>query len=98
MKQFYSLGHHGSSVVAHGSSLVAQLVKSLLAMQETWVCFLVWEDPLEKWQPTPVFLPAESHRGACQAPERLTTYTSKEVWENQVGFHMVSDLENIVIV
>ena len=30
------------------SSLVAQLVKSLLAMQETWVCFLVWEDPLEK--------------------------------------------------
>ena len=30
------------------ASLVAQLVKSLPAMQETWVSFLGWEDPLEK--------------------------------------------------
>ena len=34
-------------------------------MQEIWekqVRFLGWEDPLEgAWQPTPVFLPAESH-------------------------------------
>ena len=29
-------------------SLVAQLVKNLPAMQETWVRFLGWEDPLEK--------------------------------------------------
>ena len=28
--------------------LVAQMVKRLLAMQETWVQFLGWEDPLEK--------------------------------------------------
>ena len=28
--------------------LVAQLVKNLPAMQETWVQFLGWEDPLEK--------------------------------------------------
>ena len=28
--------------------LVAQLVKTLPAMQETWVRFLGWEDPLEK--------------------------------------------------
>ena len=27
---------------------VAQLVKNLHAMQETWVQFLGWEDPLEK--------------------------------------------------
>ena len=27
---------------------VAQLVKNLFAMQETWVWFLGWEDPLEK--------------------------------------------------
>ena len=26
----------------------AQMVKNLLAMQETWVRFLGWEDPLEK--------------------------------------------------
>ena len=29
-------------------SLIAQLVKNPPAMQETWVQFLVWEDPLEK--------------------------------------------------
>ena len=31
-----------------GASLVAQSVKSLPAMQETWVQSLGWEDPLEK--------------------------------------------------
>ena len=30
------------------ASLVAQLVKNLPAMQETWVQPLGWEDPLEK--------------------------------------------------
>ena len=30
------------------ASLVAQMVKHLPAMQETWVRFLGWEDPLEK--------------------------------------------------
>ena len=30
------------------ASLVAQLVKNPLAMQETWVRSLGWEDPLEK--------------------------------------------------
>ena len=30
------------------ASLVAQLVKNLPAMQETWVLSLCWEDPLEK--------------------------------------------------
>ena len=31
-------------------------------MQETWIQSLGQEDPLEKeWQPTPVFLPEESH-------------------------------------
>ena len=38
------------------SSLVAQLVKNLPAMQETWVQSWGWEDPLEKGKlPTPVF-------------------------------------------
>ena len=30
------------------ASLVAQLVKNLPAMWETWVQYLGWEDPLEK--------------------------------------------------
>ena len=44
------------------SSLVAQMVKHLSTMQETWVRSLGREDPLEKeWQPTPVLLPGKSH-------------------------------------
>ena len=34
------------------ASLTAQLVKSLPAMQETWVSSLSWEDPLEKGKVT----------------------------------------------
>ena len=33
--------------IASGTSLVAQTVKNLSAMQETRVLFLGWEDPLE---------------------------------------------------
>ena len=34
------------------ASLVAQLVKNLPAMQETWVQSLVWKDTLEKGKVT----------------------------------------------
>ena len=34
------------------ASLVAQLIKNPPAMQETWVQFLGWEDPLEKGKTT----------------------------------------------
>ena len=34
------------------ASLVAQLVKNLLAMWETWVRSLGWEDPLEREKAT----------------------------------------------
>ena len=37
---------------ANLSSLVAQRVKNLPAMQETWVRSLAWEDPLEKGKAT----------------------------------------------
>ena len=44
------------------ASLVAQMVKNLPAMWETWVRSLSWEDPLEKeTATTPVFLPGKSH-------------------------------------
>ena len=38
----------GDHYYADGASLVAQMGKNLPAMQETWVQFLGWEDPLEK--------------------------------------------------
>ena len=38
------------------------MVKNLPAVQEIQVQSLVWETPWRKaWQPTPVFLPGESH-------------------------------------
>ena len=42
---------------------MAQLVKNLPAMQETWVQSLCWEDPLEKGKSllTPVFWLGEFH-------------------------------------
>ena len=39
------------------TSLVAQLVKNLPAMWETWVRSLGWEDPLEKGTATPLQYP-----------------------------------------
>ena len=62
------LQHHSSkaSILWHSAFfmtfLVAQMVKSLSTMRETWVQSLGWEDPLErKWQSTPVLLPGKSH-------------------------------------
>ena len=36
----------------HGASLVAQMVKNPPAMEDTWVRFLDWEDPLEEGMET----------------------------------------------
>ena len=48
--------------LCYRDSLVAQTVKNLPAMQETWVASLGGKDPLKKgWLPTPVFLPREFH-------------------------------------
>ena len=45
-----------------GAFLEAQMVKRLLAMWETWVWSLSWEDPLEKeMEPTLVLLPGKFH-------------------------------------
>ena len=39
-------------LISKGVSVVAQIVKNLLAMYETWVRSLVQEDPLEKGMTT----------------------------------------------
>ena len=39
-------------VIFFRASLVAQTVKNLPAMQETWVRSMGWEDPLEKGMAT----------------------------------------------
>ena len=69
------------------SSLVAQMVKNLPAMQETWVQSLGWEDPLEKEMATHssilawiipmdgVAWPATVH-GVTKSQTQLSDFTS----------------------
>ena len=40
------------------TSLVAQMVKNVPAMQETWIRSLGWEDPLQKEMATHFSIPA----------------------------------------
>ena len=48
-----SLGEGISYPLQHSwASLVAQMVKNSPVMQETWVQFLSWEDPLEEGMAT----------------------------------------------
>ena len=52
------------------ASLVAQMVKNLPAIQETWVQSLGWEEPLEEVMATHSSILAwriPMDRGACQA-------------------------------
>ena len=49
-------------MLGHRTSLVAQMVKNLPTMWETWVNPWVRKIPWRRaWQPTPIFLPGESH-------------------------------------
>jgi len=67
---FNVLINHGRSNTILGTGSYSQklapglapMVEDLPAMQETWVQFLGWEDPLEEgMQLTPVVLPGEFH-------------------------------------
>ena len=74
---------------------MAQLVKNLPAMPETWVRPLSWEDPLEKGKATtPVFWPGEFHglysplgRKESDMTERLSLslFTTKQGSEASPG-------------
>ena len=65
------------------ASLMAQLVKNLPAMWETWVRSLGCEDPLEMERlPTPVFWPGECHG--------LYSPWGRRVGHDSVDFHCTS--------
>ena len=68
-----------------GVSLVAQRVKNLPAMLETWVRSLGWKIPWRReWLPTPVFLPGEFY-----GQRNLEDYKAMEL---QRVRHRLSDL------
>ena len=67
LKNLHTAFHNGcinlySLSTVLGASPVAQMVKNLPAMRDTWVQSLGWEEPWRReWQPTPVFWPGEFH-------------------------------------
>ena len=74
------------------ASLVAQLVKNPPAMQETWVLFLGWEDPLEKGKAT------HSSILAWRTPWTMCPWGCKELdLTEQLSLHFTGlspDLQN----
>ena len=77
-------------------SMVAQTVKNLPALQETWIWSLGWENPLEKEMAThPVFLSGEFHgqkslvgnspRGSQKVEHNWTTFTFFGIY--QISFY-----------
>ena len=56
IKEIY--GTTQASECSHWTSLVAQMVKNLPAVQEIWVLSLGWEDPLKKGMATHPGIPA----------------------------------------
>ena len=65
-------------IYMYRASLVAQLVKILPAMWETWVGKIPWR---RAWQPTPVFLPGESHGQRSLAGYSLWDHNKSDTTE-----------------
>ena len=70
-------------------SLVAQTVKDLPAVQETWVQSLGWEDPLREWQPTLVLLPGEFHGQRSLAGCSLWGHRESDMTEQLTHTHAI---------
>ena len=66
------------------TSLVAQLVKNPPAMQETWVPFLGWEDPLERGKGTPL-----QYSGLENSVDSIVPGVAKS-WTRLSDFHFWS--------
>ena len=78
-----------------GTSLVAQTVKHLPTMQETW--FKPWVGKISwrrKWQPTPVFLPGKSH--GWRSLVGYSPWGRKE-WDKTEQLHFHFQLYSLII-
>ena len=73
-------------------SVVAQLVKNLPAMWETWIQFLGWEDPLEKEMAT------HSRESDTTDWATFTYPLTERTWPSKLGgFFKVSALDRVAI-
>ena len=80
-----------TNIVSLMASLVAQMVKNLPTVWETWVRFLGWEDPLEKGMAThSTILSGEFHgqrslTAQCWCSEGQAQWTAKATVESPGG-------------
>ena len=58
LTSYKALQHNTMLIIHLNASLLAQALKRLSTMQETWVWKIPWR---RKWQTTPVLLPGKSH-------------------------------------
>ena len=67
--------------LTRGASLVAQTVKNLPAMQETWldpwVGKIFWR---REWPPTPVFLPGQNSMDWGASLSTLLIFSNNQLW------------------
>ena len=94
LKQSFSFLHRNRTWIAWATSLVAQMVKNLPAMQETWVRSLGWKDPLEKG------MAAHSSTLAWRSPWNrqvvgYSTWGCKESDVTDFHFHLFNELPEI---
>ena len=76
-------------MAVEGASLVAQLVKNLPAMWETWVPSLGWENSLQKGKAThSVFWPGEVH-GLCSPWGCQEAVEDKRAEQQEVSANLV---------
>ena len=73
------------------ASLVAQMVKNLPAMRETWVQSLGWEDPLEKG------MAAHSIVLAWRIPWTEESGALQSMGSKRVGHHWASNAQTQII-
>ena len=78
------------------TSLVAQLVKNLPAVWETWVRSLGWEDPLEKGRATQSSILAWRIPGT-EEPGGLQSMGSQRVGPQITILHLLNDGYKIVL-
>ena len=64
--------------------MVAQLVKNPPAVRETWVGKIPWR---RAWQPTPIFLPGESHGQRSLAGHSPGSHKESDMTEATLHAH-----------
>ena len=84
--RFWKIIQHLSGTLVLRASLLAQTVKHLPAMQETWVQSLGWEDPLEKE------MAIHSSTLAWKIPWMEEPGRLKSMWSQRVGHDWATSL------